>query len=289
MNERRRHSSSSQRQRRLAHTSRGRRPPTDRSRGRVTRRPFDRRARVPQSGQWRARSSAVTRCTTGPSVSSATPTHGQAVKAQQPRRIVCHVRSSSVVIILLRQQHDLRELRASISQGPQWNPVRRSNPHQFRRAPKPDCHTSRGKRHRPSAGHGVENACGPDRRGRRPGPQTKSVVVKGGRLRGEGLCRASAERSSPQAIGEARGHCPLHDHALYNHSVPAGIPASAGQARELPSRLGGNARREVTTHLPRITAVRMHQAPRGRRLTRPCSRGLCLFMASGAGTRGAGH
>lgn len=74
MNERRRHASSSQRQRRLAHTSRGRRPPTDRSRGRVTRRPFDRRARVPQSGQWRARSSAVTRCTTAPSVSSATPT-----------------------------------------------------------------------------------------------------------------------------------------------------------------------------------------------------------------------
>jgi hypothetical protein len=30
--------------------------------------------------------------------------HGQAIKAEQPRRIVNHARSSSVVIILLRQQ-----------------------------------------------------------------------------------------------------------------------------------------------------------------------------------------
>lgn len=74
VNERRRHAGSSQRQRRLVHTSRGLRPPTGRSRGRVTRRPLERRARVPQSGQCRACSSAVTRCTTGPSVSSATPT-----------------------------------------------------------------------------------------------------------------------------------------------------------------------------------------------------------------------
>lgn len=33
--------------------------------------------------------------------------------------------------------------------------------------------------------------------------------MKGGRLRGERLCRASAERSSLQAMNEARGHCPF--------------------------------------------------------------------------------
>ena len=70
---RRRHVGSSQRQRRLRHTSFGRRPPTVRSRGRVVRLPFDRRARVPHSGHLRACSSAVTRCTTGPTAPSSTP------------------------------------------------------------------------------------------------------------------------------------------------------------------------------------------------------------------------
>ncbi|MFF9396206.1 HEAT repeat domain-containing protein [Streptomyces griseoluteus] len=57
----------------------------------------------------------------------------------------------------------------------------------------------------------------------------KVVIVKGGRLRGERLCRASAERSSLQAIDEARGHSPLHHHALFNHTDPASIPGTAGE------------------------------------------------------------
>lgn len=57
------------------------------------------------------------------------------------------------------------------------------------------------------------------------GAADESVIVKGGRLRGERHCRASAERSSLQAIGEARGHCPLHNHALHNTGRPADVPA----------------------------------------------------------------
>jgi hypothetical protein len=74
VNDLREHSGCSQRQRRLLHTSCGRRPPTSRSRGRVVRRPFDRRALVPHSGHTRACSSAVSSCTSGPSGLSATPT-----------------------------------------------------------------------------------------------------------------------------------------------------------------------------------------------------------------------
>ncbi len=51
------------------------------------------------------------------------------------------------------------------------------------------------------------------------------VVVKGGRLRGERLHEASAGRSSSWAIGEARGHCPLHNHVRHNTRSGAGIPA----------------------------------------------------------------
>ncbi|MET7830955.1 hypothetical protein ABZT23_40645 [Streptomyces sp. NPDC005386] len=65
---------------------------------------------------------------------------------------------------------------------------------------------------------------GPVREESRTGPATKSVVVKGGRLRGERLHEASAERSSSWAIGEARGHCPLHNHALHNRDRLAIIP-----------------------------------------------------------------
>lgn len=61
-----------------------------------------------------------------------------------------------------------------------------------------------------------------------PGLPKRVVIVKGGRLRGGGLCRASAERSSLQAMDEAWGHCPLHHHVLVNPTGPAGIPGAAG-------------------------------------------------------------
>jgi hypothetical protein len=112
--------------------------------------------------------------------------------------------------------------------------------------------TSAPPAHRPHPGrraahHGIRvtDASGPGRCRSRPGLST-CVVVKGGRLRGEGLCEASAERSSPQAMGEARGHRPLHCHALYNRPDPAGIPAPAGQA---------NTGRELT---PAFLAVRSY-------------------------------
>jgi hypothetical protein len=64
-----------------------------------------------------------------------------------------------------------------------------------------------------------------------PGPQTQDVVVKGGRLRGERLHEASAERSSSWAIGEARGHCPLHNHASSNQHTTADVPNASGSSR----------------------------------------------------------
>lgn len=45
--------------------------------------------------------------------------------------------------------------------------------------------------------------------------------MKGGLLRGERLHERSAERSSSWAIGEAWGHCPLHNHAFCNQNAPA--------------------------------------------------------------------
>ncbi|GAA5022147.1 hypothetical protein GCM10023335_53820 [Streptomyces siamensis] len=71
--------------------------------------------------------------------------------------------------------------------------------------------------------------------------------MKGGRLRGERHCRASAERSSLQAIGEARGHCPLHDHTPHNSPDPAGIPAPR------PDAPGGRPRIEAELALLRRT------------------------------------
>lgn len=75
----------------------------------------------------------------------------------------------------------------------------------------------------------------------------KSVVVKGGRLRGERLHEASAERSSSWAIGEARGHCSLHNHALHNTDRPAVIPAADRTTRSpyppLPRRPAGTVKR----------------------------------------------
>lgn len=50
------------------------------------------------------------------------------------------------------------------------------------------------------------------------------VAVKGGRLRGERLHEASAGRSSSWAIGEARGHCPLHNHTAHNTAGRPDIP-----------------------------------------------------------------
>lgn len=69
--------------------------------------------------------------------------------------------------------------------------------------------------------------------GRRPGRGTwptpdsgMRAAGGGGRLRGERHRGASAERSSPQAVGEARGHCPPADTREYSnqHRSPD-IPA----------------------------------------------------------------
>jgi hypothetical protein len=86
----------------------------------------------------------------------------------------------------------------------------------------------------PCCGLAVAGRPVPGRRGRdsnQPRPASISgrgrsacVTVKGGRLRGERLCRASAERSSLQAIDEARGHCPLHNHTPANTAHQRGIP-----------------------------------------------------------------
>lgn len=89
---------------------------------------------------------------------------------------------------------------------------------------------------RKTAGHGIssvaQTACpaDPPKADTRTAP-TRSwpglhvrVVVKGGRLRGERLHEASAERSSSWAIDEARGHCSLHHHVFLNHQHPANVP-----------------------------------------------------------------
>lgn len=76
----------------------------------------------------------------------------------------------------------------------------------------------------------------PGRLGSQAGAADESVIVKGGRLRGERLCRASAERSSLQAIGEARGHCPLHNHVLHNTTRPADVPAPVRRGRDSDQR-----------------------------------------------------
>jgi hypothetical protein len=55
------------------------------------------------------------------------------------------------------------------------------------------------------------------------------VVACGGRSpRGGGLHGASAGRSSPWAIGEARGHCPLRSHTLMNGQLSRVVPSSVG-------------------------------------------------------------
>ncbi|MCX5327945.1 MULTISPECIES: hypothetical protein [unclassified Streptomyces] len=56
------------------------------------------------------------------------------------------------------------------------------------------------------------------------GLDQRHMRVKGGRLRGERLCGASAGRSSPQAMDDARGQCALHSHVGFNTPAPAGIP-----------------------------------------------------------------
>ena len=53
------------------------------------------------------------------------------------------------------------------------------------------------------------------------------VIVHSGRLRGERLHEASAGRSSSWAMGEARGHCPLHHHAWCNRTAPVDVPRVA--------------------------------------------------------------
>lgn len=126
--------------------------------------------------------------------------------------------------------------------SPRFAPLVKSPPPQgWDRSPRGRCAGARAadffqrlpQCHRQSAGHGVENACGPDRRGRRPGPQTSCVVVKGGRLRGEGLFRASAERWSPQAIGEARGRCSTSQLVAWTKESEAvvGQSPTAGERR----------------------------------------------------------
>src|SRR4051795_10656085 len=50
---------------------------------------------------------------------------------------------------------------------------------------------------------------------------------------GETLHRASAERSSLWAKGEARGHCPVRTHGLFNGQRPLGVPPFRAFAGEL--------------------------------------------------------
>lgn len=100
------------------------------------------------------------------------------------------------------------------------------------------------------------------------------VVVKGGRLRGERLHEASAERSSSWAIGEARGHCPLHNHASYNHtrrlSVPGALRSATVTIRAW-QKMPGNAD-AYQNALQRIAEIAYStglEAPPSTRLTAP--------------------
>jgi hypothetical protein len=133
VNERRRHDGSSQRHLRLRHTSSGRRPPMGRSRGRVVRCPFERRARVPHSAQHRARSSAVANRTTKPSGLSSTEVTARPSRPNS-RVVPSSMPWLSLVTSLIRHQNDHGEPR-SISRGQSHlDADQRSmpNPHQVR-------------------------------------------------------------------------------------------------------------------------------------------------------------
>ena len=50
---------------------------------------------------------------------------------------------------------------------------------------------------------------------------------------GERLHRASAERSSLWAKGEAWGHCPIHTHGWFNGKLPGGVPSDRDNGGDL--------------------------------------------------------
>ncbi|MET8331551.1 DUF11 domain-containing protein [Streptomyces sp. NPDC005181] len=103
--------------------------------------------------------------------------------------------------------------------------------------------------------------------------------TEGGRLSAEGSMGASAERSSPWAIGEARGHCPLRTHRWMNGQSVRIIPRTGSSlwvpisrstgALPVPGRMGragtgcsrcGRPAHDVDVFLPSGT----HGVPRSR-------------------------
>lgn len=79
-----------------------------------------------------------------------------------------------------------------------------------------------------------------DARGHEKAPTGRGDRGRGGQgghawrsPRGETLHRASAERSSLWAIGEARGHCPIRTHGRFNGKPPAGVPSNTRLRRDL--------------------------------------------------------